>query len=120
MIEMLGAISTKLRWAKVLVCLLGVCFFGLFVSSIFNVPATNSDEYLLPSVVGVIWSALFFLLIATFSNIPSKPLKQDKFFVKLKVRIKRSGYHVLGVIFVVLTIAVLMLSFKMFGIWHAQ
>ena len=120
MIETLESISKKLRWTKPLVLIIGLICFILFFAAIFELKGLNSDIYLIPSVLGVAWAALFFFLLSTFPYVPAKPNKDEKYFAKLKIRVKRVLYHLLSVIFIVLTIAVIIVSFKLLSIWHTD
>lgn len=120
MIETLGAFSTKFRWMKPVILLVGVGFFVLFCITILGVYGISGDIYLIPSVLGVVWAALFFFMVSTFPHVPPKHTKKSGFFVRVELRLKRGVYHILGAVFVVLTVAVVMLSFKMFGIWRAD
>jgi hypothetical protein len=120
MLDALEIVTKRFRWTKPLVFIIGVVFLSLFLASIFGLGRIESDIYLIPSVLGVIWSALFFFMVSTFPYVPPKPTKDTKFFEKIKVRFKRGIYHVFSVIFVFLTIALFSLSFKMVGIWRTD
>ena len=120
MIEALQSLSIKLRWAKPIVFIVGVTFLFLFFATIFGLLGITTDIYLIPSILGVTWAALFFFLISTFPYVPAKPDKGEKLLAKLQVLFRRGIYYIFGVIFVGLTIAVVTLSFKLFGIWRAN
>jgi len=120
MIDSLEIVAKRFRWSKPLVFMIGLVFLSLFFGSIFGLSGISSDIYLIPSVLGVIWSALFFFLVSTYSYIPPKPTNGTKFFFRVKVHFKRGIYHVLGVVFILLTIAVISLSFKMLGVWRNE
>ena len=74
----------------------------------------------MPSLVGMFWSALFFILVSTFQNVPQKPSKDIKFFSRLKIRFHRLVYTIMGLAFLILTVAVVMLSLKLSGIWRSE
>lgn len=120
MIEALAELSKRIYWAKPVAYLMGFGFFSLFAYAVFSTNANETDIYLIPSVLGVIWSLLFISIVSIFPYVPSKPSSDEKFFKKLKVRFKRAIYHLLGLLFLILTIAVILLSLKMFGIWRAD
>ena len=120
MIESLVGLSKRLFWMKPIIFLIGIGFFGLFLYTLLSTNAIEKDVYLIPSVLGTIWSLLFMSLVSMFSNVPSKPVPSEVFFTKLKIRFKRGLYHCLGALFIVLTIAVIVLSIKMFGVWRAD
>ncbi len=120
MLETLARLAIKLHWSKPLVIVIGACFFGWFCLNIFGVLGTDSDAYLIPSVLGLLWSVLLFFLLTTFLDIPPKPQAEASFLIRLKTRIKRSFYYLLGLIFLLLTIAVSLYSFRMLGIWMSD
>ncbi len=120
MIDALEIVAKRFRWSKPLVFMIGLVFLSVFLGSIFGLRGLESDIYLIPSILGIIWSAQFFFLVSTFPSIPPRPTKGTKFFARVKVRVKRGMYHVLGVVFILLTIAVVLLSFKMVGVWRAD
>jgi hypothetical protein len=52
--------------------------------------------------------------------VPPIPGSDVKFFAKIKMRILRGIYYLLGTIFIVLTLAIIVISFKLSGIWRAE
>ncbi len=120
MIEFIGSISKRFQWSKPFVLLAGLLFFTLFIVTILDIPYFQSGEYLIPSLVGTLWSALFFVLVSAFPYVPTAPQKNDTFLFKMKRRIQRGLFYMLGVIFIVSTIGVIFLSFKLFGIWQDE
>lgn len=119
MLDSLILLSSKLRWSKPLVLLLGIIFTGVFAASILDIGRFESEIYIIPSLVGMLWSVLFFVLINTFPYVPPKPTKDLSFFTRLKIRFQRFIYTILGLAILILTIAVLILSLKMFSIWRS-
>jgi hypothetical protein len=118
MIETLGFVSRVLQWAKPLIVVVGIASFALFVCTIFKLAGFETDTYLMPSVVGTLWSTLFFFLTATFHRVPDKPLANVKWFSRVKIRCKRGFFYVLALLFLVLTLAAIRMSFSMLGIWR--
>lgn len=117
MLEILSSISSKLRWLKPVVIILGLIFLGLFSSSLFNIGRFVEEVYLIPSLAGFIWSVLFFILLNAFANIPLKSDKKVAFFTKIKYWFVRLGYRILSVIFLLMTVAGLILSVRLFSVW---
>lgn len=112
--------ARRLTWSKPLVAIIGVVFLALFLTSIFKLGGIETDAYLIPSVLGVFWATLFFILVSAFTVIPQKPTGDEKFFARIKMRIRRGAYHLLGVVFLVLTFTVAALSLRLFGVWFGE
>lgn len=112
--------ARRLTWSKPLVAIVGVLFLVLFVVSIFKLGGIDTDAYLIPGILGVFWAALFFVLVSAFAVIPQKPTGDEKFFARVKMRIRRGLYHLLGAVFLVLTFTVVALSLRLFGVWFAE
>ncbi len=120
MLEALSAISTRLYWTKPIALLLGTVFFGVFVTSIFDLGGFDSDALLIPGLLGVIWSATYYLFLNIFPSVPSRPGVEVKLFTRAKIRFQRGMYYLLGLILVALSVVLLFLSFKLLGIWRAE
>ncbi len=117
MLSTLGSLSRLLRWTKPVVLLLGIASFSLFIATLFQLAGIETDIYLMPSVLGVLWSLLFFFLLSTFPHVPPKPDKELSWFKRLKVRLQRGIYYLLGTLFIILTLAAIRITFSMLGIW---
>ena len=120
MLETLSSISSRLGWLKPVVIILGFIFLGLFSSSLFDIGHFVEEVYLIPSLAGFIWSVLFFILLNAFVNIPFKSEKKVDFFTKIKHWFVRLGYRILSVIFLLMTVAGLILSVRLFSVWLAN
>jgi hypothetical protein len=120
MLETLSSISSRLRWLRPVVVLSGLIFLGLFCSSLFDIGHFVEEVYLIPGLAGFIWSVLFFILLNAFENIPIKPNRKFAFFSKIKYWFVRLGYRILLVIFLLMTVAGLILSFRLFSVWFAN
>lgn len=120
MLNVFSAISTRLYWSKPYIAILGLICFGIFILSILGVGFFDSEVFLIPSLLLALWSTLYFILLSTFSSIPPAPVSDLKLFTKIKIRLIRGLYYFLGVIFIVLTLAVLVISFKFSGVWRAE
>ena len=116
MLEALSQVSSKFRCLRPIVSVVGLGCFVLFCCSLFDIGYFVEEEYLIPSLAGFIWSVLFFILPNAFVNIPIKSDKKVVFFAKIKNWFVRLGYRILSVIFLLMTVAGLILSFRLFSI----
>ena len=120
MLETLSFISYKLRWLRPIVAMFGLIFLGLFCSSLFDIGHFTEEVYLIPSLAGFIWSVLFFIVLNAFQNIPIKSDRKFAFFSKIKYWFVRLGYKILSIIFLLMTVAGFILSFRLFSVWLTQ
>lgn len=118
MIELLSAISRKHRWIKPLSIALGAASSCLFAYALLNSP--ELDAYIIPTTVGMLWSLLLFVLATAFPNLPRRPVEGDKFLRRLKLRMSRGFFYSLGFVFILLSIAAVLLSLKLLGIWRGD
>jgi len=120
MIDHLSAFSKKVVWLKPQ--------FFLTTTAALIVPSyvvlfeqgLDKDVYIIPSVLGVLWSLVCSLLLLVFPYVPPKPDKQLRFFKRLKVRCTRAGYHIGSLVFVLLTVSVVWLTLRLLNVWHAD
>jgi hypothetical protein len=120
MLKILSSISAKLYCLKPFVALFGLICLGVFILSLLNLGYLKSEVLLIPSLLGGLWSALYFILLSAFIAVPPKPESEVKFFTKIKMRLLRGIYYLLGTTFIVLTLAIIMISFKLSSVWRAE
>ncbi len=120
MLEKLSAIAIKLVWALPLVRFLLVASLCLFFLAVFELTGIESKVYLIPSVLGLLWSVLLLCLLITFPEIPKKLSKESKFIAKTKNRIKLGIYYFLALLFIILSIVITILSFRIIQVWLAD
>ena len=120
MLETLSSMTSKVPWLKPIVVMIGLTCFAIFCSSLFNLGHFIEEVYLIPSLAGFIWSLLLFIMLNTFVNIPIKSDHKVGFLSKIKYWFVRLGYSILTVLFLLLTVAGLILSFRLFNVWFAS
>jgi len=103
-----------------LVAIIGFLFLVLFLVSVFVPGGIDDDVYMMPSILGLLWASLFFILVSSFAVIPEKPAAATRFFARMKIRLKRGAYHLLAITFLVLSLAVVAMSIRMLGIWMRE
>jgi hypothetical protein len=103
-----------------MVVIIGLACLVIFCSSLFNIGYYIEEVYLIPSLLGFIWSLLLFIMLTAVVNIPIRSDNKVTFFTKIKYWFVRLGYRVLTVIFVLMTVAGLTLSFRLFSVWFAN
>jgi hypothetical protein len=75
------------------------------------------DFYLIPSAVGVLWSVTSYSFLINFISVPKRADPSWRFFRRLKRHVARTGYWLLGVVFIATTAGALFASYRMVNIW---
>ncbi|WP_136037965.1 hypothetical protein [Candidatus Colwellia aromaticivorans] len=74
--------------------------------------ATDSNEIML-NFLALAWLALVNFMIQVFSRIPVASQSKSTILVRIKNRFHQGFYYLLSLVFIVISIAVILLSFKM-------
>jgi len=117
MIERLQAIATFLSRFRLFIGLLGVVFVGLFLMSLFEVGSAAEYDLLIPAIVGFCWAAILLSFASFFISIPAKFEKGAKLGARLVSRIKRGLAQGLGLLMISLTIALVLLTYRLLRVW---
>jgi len=75
------------------------------------------ETYLVPSIVGFLFFLTLFGLIANFKEVPRKIEQGDGFVVRIKIRLIRFWFIILGLMFVIAVGASALLAVKLLRIW---
>ncbi|MCJ8270774.1 MAG: hypothetical protein MJK04_15390 [Psychrosphaera sp.] len=118
MIDKIRTIVLKVQWLKPVMVVLAVAALGLFGYIIFGqTGVAKNDYYLLPSVVALIWSLVACAFLFTFPFVPDKPDKSIGFFRRCGIRIKRGYYHILSVLCLFASLALVVVTSRAVGVW---
>ena len=120
MIDYLRVFSKNFIWLKPLFYLTTAAAFILFGYVIFIEQGTDKDVYIIPSIVGLLWSLVCSLLLSVFPYVPPKPDQQQPFPRRLKIGLTRAGYHIGSLIFCVLSVSVILLTLKLLNVWRTD
>lgn len=113
MIERLHRIATLLsRFRALLLLLAGGCL-SLVVLSLIENPWLESETWLMPAIAAFLWLLLLYSLSFLFLNIPVPDEPGLSWDQRLSRRLRRGGLWVLGVMFLALSAAVLLLSYQL-------
>ncbi len=101
------------------VWLLLILGFGVaFLMNIFGVEPVAKDIYLIPILIGLLWSLLLYSFVGLFQEIPASPLPEQSFLQRLKARIRRGMYWLLGIFTVAVSFSVVVVTVRLFGVWE--
>jgi hypothetical protein len=120
MIDHLSVFSIKFIWLKPLFFLTTVAAIIVFAYVVLIENSAGKEVYIIPCVVGVLWSLVCLLLLSTFPHVPPKPDMQQRFYKRLKIRLVRGCYYIISLIFVVLSASVVLLTFRLLNVWRTD
>lgn len=120
MIDHLSAFSKKLVWLKPLLFITTAAAIIVFGYLVFIEEGTDKDVYIIPSIVGVLWSLVCSLLLSVFPYVPPKPDKQQRLLKRLKIRLARGVYHIGSLMFCVLSVSAVWLSLRLLNVWRTD
>ena len=116
LLERFSSLSRALlpfRWLSYLTA--AVLALVIVLSFLFT-PSVESNHYTLPSLLGAAWCLLLAIMVTAFQSVPR--IDKDKpLFQRIKARLVRLGYLVLALIFIALTLALAVLTFRLMAIW---
>ena len=118
MITSLVKISLALKpFNKFINLLVIVLIINIGYQLVFSVmpSAADSNEVML-SFLALTWLLLVNLMIEVFSRVPVASQSKTSFLARIKNKLYRGFYYTLSLIFIVISIAVLLLSFRMLRI----
>ena len=113
MIERLQRIAKVLsRIRGLLLILAGACGAGVVLSLVEN-PWVADDSWLLFSFMGCLWFLVLYSLSQLFLHVPPPVATGTSWHQRLSLRIRRSGMWILGAAFLLLSLALFVLSYQL-------
>jgi hypothetical protein len=117
MIDKLQGIAQAIQILRLPSIAVGLISLASMVVIMFISKSPESDRFLIPSIVGLLWAISTYSFIVTFRSVPEKANKSLKFFSKLKRNINRGWYLFIGVVFFCTTIVVMFVTYRLVSIW---
>ncbi|MEX0941349.1 MAG: hypothetical protein WD002_02270 [Pseudomonadales bacterium] len=118
MIDTLQRVSRRLGFAKPLFVVIGVAALALLTAEIFTeISPDQHDALLIPSAIVFLWALIGYVGLNTFPAVPQETEEKPGFIARVKLRFARFFYYGLAIVFVVLTLASIYMTYKLFGIW---
>jgi 4-hydroxybenzoate polyprenyltransferase len=118
MLELLAQLSKKLQPFRKLSVILAGLLIGVIVTQLLDTPLQqqSSNSLATLSFVGFIWLILFNLLLSLFYDVPSIDNDSNGLFSQIIIKVKRSFYHFMALLFIGLTLVIVFLSIRMFRV----
>ncbi len=117
MLEKLSHLAIRLTpWRPLLFLVLFGSLLAVCIALFQSVLLESSPMFMF-GLVGILWSLTGFMLIASFQQMPEKPESCPRFFRRQLLRIKRFGYGVLALFFLLTTLGVLVTTFRLIRLY---
>jgi hypothetical protein len=78
------------------------------------------NRWVIPALVGLVWSLSLFALLTAFASLPPAPDPAQGFFRRLRLRLARLYYWALALVFILATLVSVYLSYKLTIVWVAD
>ena len=117
MIDKLQGFAQTIQILRLPSIAVGLISLASMVVIMFISKSPESDRFLIPSIVGLLWAISTYSFIVTFRSVPEKANKSLKFFSKLKRIINRGWYWFIGVVFLGTTVVAILVTYRMVSIW---
>ncbi|MEX2130144.1 MAG: hypothetical protein WD772_01550 [Pseudohongiellaceae bacterium] len=117
MLNRFSQFAQHLSWAYPLFLVIGTAslLFSLWV--IVLSPTSAEEAGFIPAVLLFSWCFLLLCFLNLFRFVPPSPTPQDKFGRRLMLRLHRATLIVIALGFSALTLAMLVVSYKLLAIW---
>lgn len=117
MIERLQRIATFLHRFRLFFAALGAVSLGVFSLSLFQNPWLEGDIWMIPGLIAFCWALALYSLLAMFQHIPAKVDKSEGWRKRMSVSIRRGALWLAGVSIILLSGALLILSYQLLRTW---
>ena len=117
MIDKLQGFAQTIQILRLPSIAVGLISLASMIVIMFISKSPESDRFLIPSIVGLLWATSTYSFIVTFRSVPEKSNISLKFFSKLKRNINRGWYLFIGVVFFGTTIVVMFVTYRLDSIW---
>ena len=117
MIDRLQRIATAIAFVRLPALAVGLVGLAALIAIILIPGMQTGQRLTIPSVVGLIWGMSTYAFVVTFLGVPEKPGNNLGFFAKLKYKIIRCWYGIVGVVFLGASIAIVLMTMRMVLIW---
>ena len=117
MIDKLQGFAQTIQILRLPSIAVGLISLASMVAIMFISKSPESDRFLIPSIVGLLWAISTYSFIVTFRSVPEKSNISLKFFSKLKRNINRGWYWFIGIVFLGTTVVVMFVTYRLVSIW---
>jgi hypothetical protein len=117
MIDTLQRIATAIQMLRLPSIVVGWVSLASLVVTIFFLAPHQGDRFIIPGLVGLLWAISAYAFIATFRSVPEKPGRSSRRLARLWQKLKRGWYGFISAVFLLATLIVIVLTFRLVSVW---
>lgn len=117
MIERLQRIATFLAHFRHGIVILSVLFLAIILMSVFELEPASKYELLMPSLAAFLWTLILYCFSVFFVASPISPGKGASIRQRLSFVLRRGGIWILAVLMLILSSALLILTYELLRTW---
>ena len=117
MIDKFRRVSQSIQILRLPVIGIGFTCLAMTMFIVLSTDRNFGEEFLIPSVVGILWAMSTYAFIVTFRSVPEKADNSLGLFGRLGRYVHRGWYWVISVVFVVTTIAAIYFTNSVISVW---
>ena len=120
MIDSFRKIADSIKPLKPLAVAVGLLCFIVVVVTVFTSKTPEGDRYLIPAVVGLLWSLSSYVFIGYFASVPDKIGPSQSLLRRMKSRVHRGWYWFIALAFTATTLVAAFLSYRLVSFWFCE
>jgi hypothetical protein len=117
MIDRLQAVASRVQPLRFVAIAVGLFCLGVTMFIVFSPPSYEGDRFLIPSLIGLLWSVSAYNFLVIFGSVPEKAAPSDKRFKRFKRAAWRAWYWFIALVFAGTTLAMLVASNSLLSVW---
>jgi hypothetical protein len=117
MIDHLQRLAQRIQSLRLPSAVLGAAGLATLVVAVLILEPDQGDPYIIPGFIGMLWGMSTYSFIVAFRSAPGKNSNPVGVFRKLVHRLHRCWYGFISVVFLVTTVAVIVVTIRMISIW---
>ncbi|MGD9309359.1 MAG: hypothetical protein PVG51_09485 [Desulfosarcina sp.] len=117
MIDRLQQIATAIAFVRLPALAAGLVGLAALILIILIPGLQPGQRWTIPSIVILIWGMSAYAFVVTFLGVPEKPGNDLGLLAKLKYKIIRCWYGIVGVVFLGASMAIVLMTMRMVLIW---
>jgi NADH:ubiquinone oxidoreductase subunit 6 (subunit J) len=117
MLELFEKLARRIEPFRMLIVLMfiAVCVAAAWV--LLMASAELQDRWLIPTILALVWVLLLYSGLLLFAQVPAAKTNATRWRDRLSVKIKRGGYHLFAWFMLLVSAAVVIVTFQLSMAW---
>ncbi|MCW8885293.1 MAG: hypothetical protein OQK12_08545 [Motiliproteus sp.] len=112
MIDRLQRLADRLQPVRRVLVIIGFVAAAI-AGYLLTAESVQQDNYLLASLIALVWSLSAYAFVVNFQGVPSRPTRSESLFARLKARLQRSWYWFLAICLLVTSLGLIWISLRL-------